>query len=226
MIPRAMRWISSGGSRRASFRGTSPPSTRNMGGRPALRWMSLAPARSATCRISFSSIASRRVTPGSGPVHDPGRPGWGDVPAHRRGRGFRAEVGARALPGGRIDQRPTSGDGIDLGAAVRAGVDEVRYRNGLAVAWLRVGLRLLTLGLWIASALGGAGASYWKAAVVNALHLAVGGAVLLLLRRRIQVGRVLLLAAGADLLVVAIATLRAEAGDVAVVGYLMGVFEL
>src|SRR5437660_10493733 len=56
MMPNAIREISSGGRRRASLSGTSEPSTRNMGGRPALRWMSEAPPRSATCKISFSSI--------------------------------------------------------------------------------------------------------------------------------------------------------------------------
>src|SRR6267143_1400096 len=57
MMPNAIREISSGGRRRASLSGTRLPSTRNIGGRPALRWMSEAPPRSATCRISFSSIA-------------------------------------------------------------------------------------------------------------------------------------------------------------------------
>src|SRR5438105_4316444 len=60
MIPKAMREISSGGSRRASFRGTSDPSTRNIGGRPAFKWMSKAPPRRATCKISLSSIEPPR----------------------------------------------------------------------------------------------------------------------------------------------------------------------
>jgi signal transduction histidine kinase len=117
-------------------------------------------------------------------------------------------------------------DGTDPGEAVRAGVEEVRYRNGLAVAWLRLGLRLLTLTLWIVSAARGAGDAYWQAAAVNAFHLGVGAAVLVMLRRRIQVNRVLLLAAAVDLLVVAIAGLRVDMLDGASVGYLMGVFEL
>src|SRR5919109_3823386 len=56
MMPNAIREISSGGRRRASLRGTRLPSTRNIGGRPALRWISEAPPRSATCKISLSSI--------------------------------------------------------------------------------------------------------------------------------------------------------------------------
>src|SRR6266850_4605705 len=64
MIPKAIREISSGGSRRASFSGTSEPSTRNMGGRPAFRWMSEALPRRATCRISLSSIAPPRSNRG------------------------------------------------------------------------------------------------------------------------------------------------------------------
>src|SRR6266850_5908484 len=65
MIPKAIREISSGGSRRASFSGTSEPSTRNMGGRPAFRWMSEALPRRATCRISLSSIAPPTSNRGS-----------------------------------------------------------------------------------------------------------------------------------------------------------------
>jgi len=68
----------------------------------------------------------------------------------------------------------------DLGEAVRAGVEEVRYRNGLTVAWLRIGLRLLTLALWVASAARGAGDAYWEAAAVNTVHLAVGAVVLVM----------------------------------------------
>src|SRR6267154_2911384 len=56
MMLYAILAISSGGRRRASLSGTSEPSTRNIGGRPALRWMSEAPPRSATCRISLSPI--------------------------------------------------------------------------------------------------------------------------------------------------------------------------
>ncbi len=114
----------------------------------------------------------------------------------------------------------------DLGEAVRAGVEEVRYRNGLTVAWLRIGLRLLTLALWVTSAARGAGDAYWEAAAVNTVHLAVGAVVLVMLRRRLQVHRVLLAGATVDLLVVAIAGMRTDMLDGASVGYLMGVFEL
>src|SRR4051794_31513526 len=65
MIPNAILAISSGGRRRASLSGTSEPSTRNIGGRPALRWMSEAPPRRATCRISFSSIVFSAPCEGS-----------------------------------------------------------------------------------------------------------------------------------------------------------------
>jgi signal transduction histidine kinase len=144
----------------------------------------------------------------------------------RRGsttRRIRAEVGL--LQGeDDIARLAAASEDTGLGAAVR--VAEIRYRNGLAVAWIRIGLRLLTLTLWIASAVGGAGPAYWEAATVNALHLGMGLTVLALLRRRFHVSRVLLLASVLDLLVLAFAGVRTEAGDGASVGYLMGVFEL
>src|SRR5215470_14626262 len=71
MMPNAIREISSGGRRRASLSGTRLPSTRNMGGRPALRWMSEAPPRSATCRISLSSMQTTlAAAKGRGKVPD------------------------------------------------------------------------------------------------------------------------------------------------------------
>ena len=70
---------------------------------------------------------------------------------------------------------------------------EVRWRNGLAVARLRIGLRVLTLITWVVSAVRGGSAAvgapeYWLAAAVNAGHLAAAVAALLLLRRRWRAG--------------------------------------
>lgn len=108
---------------------------------------------------------------------------------------------------------------------------EVRYRNGLSIAWLRLGLRVTTLALWLYSASGGGSAvvgarDYLVAAAVNAGHLVTSVAVLLLLRRRWQVPRVLLAAALLDVLVVALAGWRTAPGDGRSIGFLMGVMEL
>src|SRR5687767_1090948 len=59
MMPNAILVMVSGGRRWASFSGTRDPSMRNIGGRPALRWMSDAPPWSAIFRISLSSISPR-----------------------------------------------------------------------------------------------------------------------------------------------------------------------
>jgi signal transduction histidine kinase len=119
----------------------------------------------------------------------------------------------------------------DLAATVRAGVDEVRWRNGISIAWLRIGLRVLTLITWVVSAArGGAGSvaqgELWLAAAINAGHLTLGVAALLLLARRWRVRRVLLAAALVDVLVVALAGWRSAPGDGESVAYLMGVMQL
>jgi len=110
-------------------------------------------------------------------------------------------------------------------------VAEVRWRNGISIAWLRLGLRVFTLVTWIASAIGGGSFSvgqveYWLAAAINAGHLVVGVAALMLLERRWRVPQVLLAAALVDLLVVALAGWRSGPGEGDSVAYLMGVMEL
>jgi signal transduction histidine kinase len=124
---------------------------------------------------------------------------------------------------------PTTAE--SLAAAVRAGVAEVRWRNGLSIAWLRIGLRVITLALWIGAATrGGLGAlveaSYWTAAAVNAGHLVLAVAALLLLERRWRVPQVLLATAAVDVLVVAFAGWRTPPGEADSIAYLMGVMEL
>ncbi len=99
------------------------------------------------------------------------------------------------------------------------------------MAWLRIGLRTLTLVTWIASAVRGGSPAveapeYWLAAAVNAGHLAAGVAALLLLRRRWRVGAVLLAMALLDVAVVALAGWRTAPGDADGVAYLMGVTQL
>jgi signal transduction histidine kinase len=110
-------------------------------------------------------------------------------------------------------------------------VEEVRYRNGISVAWLRIGLRVTTLALWIHGALIGGTAlvsqqGYWIAATINAGHLVLGVAALLLLERRWRVPQVLLGMALVDVLVVASAGWRTPSGDGASIGFLMGAMEL
>jgi signal transduction histidine kinase len=108
-------------------------------------------------------------------------------------------------------------------------MEEVRYRNGLTLAWIRVGLRTVTLALWL----------FWlprlslheqalnrPIILVNILHLAIGGWVLLALLRRRHVHMVLAIAAATDLLVVAFAGWNSEPGDSASAGFLMGVMQL
>jgi signal transduction histidine kinase len=110
-------------------------------------------------------------------------------------------------------------------------VEEVRYRNGLSIAWLRIGLRVTTLATWTLAALrGGAGSvaevDYWLAAAINAGHLSIAVATLLLLERRWRVQEVLLASTVVDLLVVASAGWRTSLGEGDSVAYLMGVMEL
>lgn len=110
-------------------------------------------------------------------------------------------------------------------------MEEVRWRNGLLVAWLRLGLRLATLALWVHAALvGGTPAvsadGYWVAAAVNAAHLTLGLAALVLLRRRWRIRQVLLVAALADVAAVAFAGWNTPPGDGMSVGFLMGAMQL
>jgi signal transduction histidine kinase len=110
-------------------------------------------------------------------------------------------------------------------------VAEVRWRNGLSIAWLRIGLRVTTLVLWLHAALSGGSAvvselNYWVATAVNAGHLVVGVAALLLLERRWRVPQVLLATALVDVSVVAFAGWRTPPGDGMSIGFLMGAMML
>jgi len=117
----------------------------------------------------------------------------------------------------------------DLHEAVVAGIADVRYRNGLIFAWLRVGLRTLTLAIWLMSLhLGSRGEQvlHYLIVLVNVVHLAIGCGVLMALRRRRGVRAALLLAAAVDIVVVAFAGWISEPGDVASAAFLMGVMQL
>jgi signal transduction histidine kinase len=135
----------------------------------------------------------------------------------------------RATETGRPLDAPVDGG---VAAAVAAGVAEVRYRNGLVIAWLRVALRSATLALYLGSLLAGGGSYFLVPVLINVGHLAVAAAVVALLRRRLAVGRVLLAAAAVDVAVVLVAGVRATSGaeppgEVGLsVGYLLAVMEL
>ncbi len=90
-----------------------------------------------------------------------------------------------------------------LPRAVHNGVSEVRARNALVVAWARTGLRALTLALLVVGELRNehpmVGA--WVMGL-NALHLVISAAVIVLLRRRWHPGAVAFAAAALDLVVV------------------------
>jgi len=119
-------------------------------------------------------------------------------------------------------------EGLD--EAIRLGVEEVRYRNGLALAGLRIGLRTVTLALWLGSLVWVIPAAerrpYWSPVIVNTAHLAIGGWVLAWLLRRRRVRLVLAVAACVDVLVVVFAGWISGPGDQVGVGFLMGVMEL
>ena len=103
----------------------------------------------------------------------------------------------------------------ELSAFVQAGVDEVRRSNALGLAWLRLGLRSLTLVLYLRYVLGTPdrqSAMQLPAVWVNAAHLAVGIVVLALLLRRRYVHGAILAGALSDLAVVSIAAWRAAGG--------------
>jgi len=87
-------------------------------------------------------------------------------------------------------------------SAVHQGVAEVRRRNALVVAWVRIALRCLTLGLYLylAWTRGGPGLGWLIRA--NLLHLAAGGAVTWLLLRRWRTTAVAFAASLLDLVVI------------------------
>lgn len=119
-----------------------------------------------------------------------------------------------------------------IAEAVQRGVREVRHRNALVVAWVRIGLRCFTLALY---------AYQWQAhrnplvgwvIPVNLAHLVLAGAVAFLLLRRWRITEVALAAAIVDLAVVYLAGLHATGPATSIetagyaVGYLGGVMQL
>jgi len=125
-----------------------------------------------------------------------------------------------ALPG----DRP-----LGLDEAVRAGMEEVRYQNGLTLAFIRIGLRVLTLTIWLVAIWRTPTVelrSSWTAIAMNVAHLVVGGWVLVELRARRRVHVVLGVAAAVDVFVVAFAGFNLVPGDAASVAYLMAVMQL
>jgi len=147
-----------------------------------------------------------------------GRPGWQPAAARPILRAMGEPSGPRADPS-------------VLGRLVQAGVDEIRRTNALALAWLRLGLRVLTLAVYLRVVLAGPspdGSTQGPAAVVNLLHLALGAAVLALLLRRRWVPWAILAGAASDFAAVSIGAWRASLGPFAEqsLAYYMGAFQM
>ena len=86
--------------------------------------------------------------------------------------------------------------------AVHLGVAEVRRRNALVVAWVRIGLRSLTLVLYLYLSLARGGGNLGWLIQVNLVHLAAGGVVAWLLLRRWRTTAVAFAASLLDLVVI------------------------
>jgi signal transduction histidine kinase len=134
-------------------------------------------------------------------------------------------VEARSEP-----ERGTAHDPI--AQAVQQGVREVRHRNALVVAWARIALRCVTLALYLYQWRSNRSPQVGWVIPVNLIHLAVAGAVVLLLLRRWRVTAVALVAAVVDVSVVAMAGLHATGPATSIdfagyaAGYLSGVMQL
>src|SRR5258707_726550 len=133
MIPNTIRVISSGGIRLPSFNGTNEPSTRKMGGSPALRWMSEEPPRSATCKISFSS-------PRAGLVND-----------HLRGLSTKVLIDRATID----DHRP--GSGLDPDPGDRFLASAGRIKTIVVGGSHRYASTSRTVGFWAACGCSGPG---------------------------------------------------------------------
>jgi signal transduction histidine kinase len=119
-----------------------------------------------------------------------------------------------------IDDRESNA----LRAHVRAALTRACLRNAHAVAWLRVGVRAVTLSVFLAAWLGGhegVGVAPRIGASASAVHLAVGVAILLWLRRRPTIPAIGV-GAAADLLIVSASAFLNLARPGADAGYLLG----
>ncbi len=119
----------------------------------------------------------------------------------------------------------------DLSAFVDAGVAEVRRSNALALAWLRLAFRTVTLALYARYLIVDPAQrtpAQLGAVFVNVSHLAVGAVVLALLRRRRRVGAAIVAGALSDFAVVSIAAWRAPAHPdvIGVLSFFMAGYEL
>ena len=126
---------------------------------------------------------------------------------------------------------PDSPVSPDLSAVVAAGVEEVRRTNALALAWLRLTLRLLTLTLYLRDVVGKVGVvatEQMPALLVNLGHLVLGVAVLVFLLRRRAVPWAILAGAAADFVAVSVGAWRASLGPFAEqsLAYYMGAFQM
>jgi signal transduction histidine kinase len=102
---------------------------------------------------------------------------------------------------GDVNSEPSVG--VDaLGRAVQQGIAEVRWRNGVVVAWARVALRAVTLVLLLyAAGSHRAELDGWVLGV-NSGHLGLAVVALVLLKRRWRTGAVALAAALLDVVMV------------------------
>ena len=126
---------------------------------------------------------------------------------------------------------PASPSSPELTAVVAAGVEEVRRTNALALAWLRLTLRLLTLTLYLRDVMGQEGviaSVQMPALLVNIAHLVLGVAVLMFLLRRRAVPWAILAGAAADFVAVSVGAWRASLGPFAdqSLAYYMGAFQM
>jgi signal transduction histidine kinase len=134
-----------------------------------------------------------------------------------------------------VEARPDPARGAadaPIAEAVHRGVQEVRHRNALVVAWARIALRCLTLALYLYQWRANRNPLVGWVIPVNLVHLAVAGAVVLLLLRRWRVTAVALAAAIVDVSVVVLAGLHATGPATSIdsagyaAGYLSGVMQL
>jgi len=99
-------------------------------------------------------------------------------------------------------RREPQDDADAFSRAVHQGIDEVRWRNAVVVAWARIALRAATLVLLSYAILVGRTVHPVWVLGLNVAHLAVAGVVLVLLKRRWQPGGVALAAAVLDVVLV------------------------
>lgn len=119
-------------------------------------------------------------------------------------------------------------DRAELEASVRRNVAEVRRTNAVALAWIRVGLRAATLTLYAVTWLRLPQPELPVSMASNAVHLAVGVGVLVLLLRRSAVAAAIGVGAVSDFAAVFAGAWRTATGPLAEAAsaYFMGAIEL